>query len=136
MPPKDVPRPPQAQLDAMAKFVEGELDRYDRAQPRDPGRVVARRLNRSEYTNTVRDLLGVEFRANKEFPSDDLGFGFDNIASVLTVSPVLMERYLSAAEQIASRALGADPLPKKPLEAEYHTKNKTIRRLDYSTIEA
>ena len=92
MPPKDGPHPPQAQLDAMAKFVEGELDRYDRAQPRDPGRVVARRLNRSEYTNTVRDLLGIEFRATAEFPTDDLGFGFDNIGSVLTVSPVLMER--------------------------------------------
>jgi hypothetical protein len=136
MPPKDGPHPPQAQLDAMAKFVEGELDRYDRAQPRDPGRVVARRLNRSEYTNTVRDLLGVEFRATAEFPTDDLGFGFDNIGSVLTVSPVLMERYLSAAEKISARALGADPLPKKPLEAQYHSKDKKIRRLDASTIEA
>ncbi len=136
MPPKDAPHPPQAQLDAMAKFVEGELDRYERAQPRDPGRVVARRLNRSEYTNTVRDLLGVEFRATKEFPTDDLGFGFDNIASVLTVSPVLMERYLSAAEEISARALGANPLPKKPLEVLYHNRDKKIRRLDFSTIEA
>ncbi len=136
MPPKDGPHPEQSQLDAMAKFVENELDRYDRATPRDPGRVVARRLNRSEYTNTIRDLLGVDFRASKEFPTDDLGFGFDNIGSVLTVSPVLMERYLSAAEKIAARALGADPLPKKPLEAAYMNRDKKIRRIDLSTIEA
>jgi hypothetical protein len=136
MPPKDIGRPPVAQIDALVKFVEGEFERYDRAQPRDPGRVVARRLNRSEYTNTVRDLLGVEFHADKEFPTDDLGYGFDNIGSVLTVSPVLMERYLSAAEKISARALGADPLPKKPLEFQYHTRDKKIRRLDFSTIEA
>ncbi len=136
MPPKEIPRPPQAQIDAMRRFVTGEFARFDRSVPRDPGRVVARRLNRAEYTNTIRDLLGVDFRADKQFPTDDLGHGFDNIGSVLTVSPVLMERYLAAAERIASRALGADPLPKKPIEWEYHNKHRTIRRLDFSTIEA
>ena len=102
----------------------------------DPGRVTARRLNRSEYSNTIRDLLGVDFRAEKDFPTDDSGHGFDNIGDVLTISPVLMEKYMAAAERIAARAIGADPLPKKPLEAEYHAKNKTIRRPDRSTIEA
>jgi hypothetical protein len=81
-------------------------------------------------------LLAVDFRAEKDFPTDDSGYGFDNIADVLTISPVLMEKYLNAAERIAARAVGADPLPKKPLQIQYHAKDKTIRRLDFSTIEA
>ncbi len=76
----------------------------------------------------------MEFRAEKDFPTDDSGNGFDNIGDVLTISPVLMEKYIEAAERIAARALGADPLP-KPVTAEYHAKNKTIRRLNVSMIE-
>ena len=85
----------------------------------DPGRVSARRLNRNEYSNTIRDLLAVEFRAQSEFPTDDSAGGFDNMSEVLTVSPVLMEKYLDAAERIAARAIGAEPLP-KPIEVESH----------------
>ncbi|MGO4883726.1 MAG: DUF1592 domain-containing protein [Bryobacteraceae bacterium] len=136
MPPKGIPRPPEAQMQALIHYVEGEFDRADRNVKPDPGHVTARRLNRSEYSNTIRDLLAVDFRAEKDFPTDDSGYGFDNIADVLTISPVLMERYMDAAEIIASRAMGADPLPKKPLMAEYHTKDKSIRRLDLSTVEA
>ena len=136
MPPKGIPRPPEAQMQALIHYVEGEFEKADRNIKPDPGHVTARRLNRSEYSNTIRDLLAVDFRAEKDFPTDDSGYGFDNIADVLTISPVLMERYLDAAEIIASRAMGADPLPKKPLEAQYHTKDKTIRRVDLSTIEA
>ncbi len=136
MPPKGFPRPSQAVLEAMTSFVEQEFERADRNLKPDPGRVTARRLNRNEYSNTIRDLLVVDFRANKDFPTDDSGYGFDNIGDVLTISPVLMDKYLDAAERIAARALGADPLPAKPLEAEYHLKEKTIRRLDPSTIEA
>ena len=136
MPPKGVARPAQADIDHLARFVEGIYDKIDQSRPQDPGRVVARRLNRAEYANTVRDLVAVEFPAGQQFPTDDLGYGFDNIASVLTISPLLMERYVAAAELIASRALGADPLPKKPLEVQYHNKDKKIRRLDFSTIEA
>ncbi|MCI0353032.1 MAG: DUF1592 domain-containing protein, partial [Acidobacteriales bacterium] len=84
----------------------------------------------------IRDLLGVDFRAERDFPTEDSGHGFDNMSDVLTISPVLMEKYLAAAERIAARAIGADPLPKKPVEAEYHFKHKTIRRLHASTIEA
>ena len=101
-----------------------------------PGRVTARRLNRVEYANTVRDLLGIDFRATQEFPVDDSGDGFDNIADVLTISPVLMEKYMTAAERIAARAVGADPLPKKPLEFEYSRKNMNLRRLNPSAVEA
>ncbi len=136
MPPKGIPRPPEAQMQALIHYVEGEFEKADRNVKPDPGHVTARRLNRSEYSNTIRDLLDVDFRAEKDFPTDDSGYGFDNIADVLTISPVLMERYMDAAETIASRAMGADPLPKKPLHVEYSSKEKTIRRLDLSTIEA
>lgn len=136
MPPKGIPKPPQSQVQALTDYVEGEFAKADRNLKPDPGRVTARRLNRVEYTNTIRDLLAVDFRADKDFPVDDSGFGFDNIGDVLTISPVLMEKYMDAAERIAARAIGADPLPKKPLEFEYHTKNRTIRRPARSTIEA
>jgi cytochrome c553 len=135
MPPKGVARPAQADIERLQQFVEGIYEKIDQSRPQDPGRIVARRLNRAEYANTIRDLLGVEFAARQQFPTDDLGYGFDNIGSVLTISPLLMERYVAAAEQIASRALGADPLPKKPLEVQYHNKDKKIRRIDFSNIE-
>jgi hypothetical protein len=75
----------------------------------DPGRVTARRLNRAEYNHTVRDLLGVDIRPADDFPQDDSGYGFDNIADVLSLPPVLMERYLSAAETVSRRALFGPP---------------------------
>lgn len=136
MPPKGMPRPAQADVQAILDYVNGEFEKADRNVKPDPGRVTARRLNRNEYTNTIRDLLAVDFRAEKDFPSDDSGHGFDNIGDVLTISPMLMEKYLRAAERIAARAIGGDPLPKKPVEAEYHSKEKAIRRIDRSTIEA
>ncbi len=136
MPPKGIPKPAPAQVDALVNFVQGEFDKADRSLKPDPGRVTARRLNRNEYSNTIRDLLGVDFRAERDFPTDDSGYGFDNIGDVLTISPMLMEKYIAAAERIAARAIGADPLPKKPIEAQYHAKDKTIRRPDRSTIEA
>jgi hypothetical protein len=134
MPPKGMPRPAE-KIDTLLTFVQGELERLDRNLKPDPGRVTARRLNRTEYRNTIRDLLGVDFRADKDFPTDDSGEGFDNIADVLSISPVLMEKYVAAAERIAARAVGADPLP-KPFTVEYHLKNRTIRRVDRSTVEA
>ncbi|MCX6626748.1 MAG: DUF1592 domain-containing protein [Candidatus Solibacter sp.] len=133
MPPKGIPRP--AQMNAVIQYLRDEFDRADRNLKPDPGRVTARRLNRGEYSNTIRDLLAVEFHAEQSFPTDDLGNGFDNIGDVLTISPVLMEHYLAAAGRIASRAVGADPLP-KPLEAQYANKDKKIRRVDFSSIEA
>jgi len=136
MPPEGLPRLPAAQIETLVKFVQSEFERADRNIRPDPGRVTARRLNRNEYSNTIRDLLAVDFRAERDFPTDDSGHGFDNMSDVLTISPVLMEKYIAAAERIASRAIGADPLPKKPVEAEYHIKHKTIRRVDASAIEA
>ena len=136
MPPRGAERPDQDQIRVFVAFVEAEFDRADTSVPADPGRVTARRLNRSEYSRTIRDLLGIEFRAEEDFPTDDSGHGFDNIGDVLTISPVLLEKYISAAEAIAASAIGANPLPETPIEAEYHTKDKTIRRIDVTTIEA
>jgi hypothetical protein len=112
MPPEGMPAPPAEKMDALLKFVQGEFDRADKNAKIDPGRVTAHRLNRAEYSNTIRDLLGVDFRASEEFPADDSGYGFDNIGDVLTVSPALMQKYLSVAERIAARAVGGNPLPK------------------------
>ena len=124
MPPEGAPRPSEEQLTALINFVQGEFDRADRAAKPDPGRVTARRLNRVEYANTIRDLLGVHFVAQEEFPADDSGYGFDNIGDVLTVSPALLEKYLFAAERIASRAVGGDPLPKPGVFSE---RNRMLR---------
>ena len=134
MPPKGVPRPPE--LDAVIQYLQGEFDKADRNVKPDPGHVTARRLNRSEYSNTIRDLLAVDFHAEKSFPTDDLGNGFDNIGDVLTVSPVLMEKYMAAAESIAARAIGADPLPKPHRGAVRTTRTSASAAWMPSTIEA
>jgi hypothetical protein len=81
--------------------------------------VTARRLNRAEYNNTIRDLLGVDLRPADDFPGDDSGYGFDNIGDVLTISPVLMEKYLAAAEKLARAAIVAEPPVFKPSLARY-----------------
>jgi hypothetical protein len=70
----------------------------------DPGRVTVRRLNRVEYRNTVRDLLGVDFNTEIEFPPDDTGFGFDTIGDALSLSPMLTEKYVAAAQAIVTEA--------------------------------
>jgi hypothetical protein len=81
----------------------------------DPGRVTARRLNRAEYNHTVRDLLGVDLRPADDFPQDDSGYGFDNIGDVLSLSPVLMEKYLASAERVARTAVFGHELLKPTL---------------------
>ena len=134
MPPVDVEKPDE-QIASLVTFLDKEFTRADALIKPDPGRVTARRLNRAEYTNTIRDLLAVDFRADQNFPTDDSGEGFDNIGDILTVSPVLMDKYLSAAGRIAERAISAVPLP-KPVEIEYSLRFKNLRRLDPSTVEA
>jgi len=79
-----------------------------------PGRVTARRLNRAEYNNTIRDLLGVSLRPADEFPVDDSGYGFDNIGDVLTLSPMLMEKYINTARVVARAAVFGEVYPEKP----------------------
>jgi mono/diheme cytochrome c family protein len=113
MPPTSRPRPTTREIDSFTAAVQGVFDRADKNARPDPGRVTIRRLNRTEYNNTIRDLVGVDFNPAEDFPSDDVGHGFDNIGDVLTLSPVLLERYLAAAESIMQRAILSD-IPKPP----------------------
>lgn len=112
MPPSNKPQPTATERDTFLKVVDGVFERHDRTAKPDPGRVTMRRLNRNEYNNTIRDLVGVDFNPAEDFPSDDVGHGFDNIGDVLTLPPVLLERYLAAAETIMARAI--TPVPPKP----------------------
>ena len=98
-------RPDGKERDLLAGWARHSLDNFYRTAPPDPGRVTVRRLNRNEYNNVVRDLLFVDFQPAKDFPADDTGYGFDNIGDVLSTSPLLMEKYLDAAEIIASAAV-------------------------------
>ncbi|MBN9520946.1 DUF1592 domain-containing protein [bacterium] len=109
MPPESRPRPAPGESEAFLKTVGGIFDHHDRTAPPDPGRVTMRRLNRLEYNNTIRDLVGVDFTPADDFPSDDVGHGFDNIGDVLTLPPVLLERYLAAAESVMDRAIAVTP---------------------------
>jgi hypothetical protein len=118
MPPKGMPRPPQSDIETVTRWIREELGRAEQATKPDPGRVTARRLNRAEYNNTVRDLLGVDFRPADDFPQDDSGYGFDNIGDVLSLSPVLMEKYLKAAESVVRAALFG-PEQRKPTVLRY-----------------
>ncbi len=105
MPPEEEEQPSEHQRQAVAGWIARELARIDRVTPPDPGRVTARRLNRNEYNNTVRDLLGVDIHPADDFPQDDSGYGFDNIGDVLSLSPALMEKYLSAADKLSRTAI-------------------------------
>ena len=108
MPPAGAPRPDEAAYDSLAAYLETALDRAAAANP-NPGRPVAfHRLNRAEYTNAVHDLLEVEIDGASLLPDDDADYGFDNVGDALSVSPVLMDRYLSAAGKISQIAVG-DP---------------------------
>lgn len=106
MPPKGLPAPTATERALISGFVEARFARLD-CDLRDPGRVTMRRLNRVEYNNTIRDLFRIDLRPADEFPSDDVGYGFDNIGDVLTISPLLMEKYMAAAEKVARRAIQA-----------------------------
>ena len=102
MPPAGMPRPDEATYNSLANYLETALDG---ATP-NPGRPVLHRLNRAEYTNAIRDLLALEIDGTSLLPADDSGYGFDNIGDVLSVSPMLLERYMSAARKIARLAIG------------------------------
>jgi hypothetical protein len=106
MPPSGLPRPDRASQDALVGYLETRLDRAAIDHP-NPGRPGAHRLNRAEYANAIRDLLGLEVDASTLLPPDDSANGFDNIADVLSVSPALLESYLSAAAKISALAVGS-----------------------------
>lgn len=104
MPPEDADQPNAEQLMQIRYALEIELASFDCTSEKHPGRVTLRRLNRVEYQNTIRDLLGIQFDVMQDFPADDVGYGFDNIGDVLTIPPALFEKYFQAAESIAAQA--------------------------------
>src|SRR5438132_5038517 len=110
MPPAGMPRPDAATYEALVKYIETERDRLAEVKP-NPGRPTLHRLNRAEYANAIRDLLALEIDVAELLPADDIGYGFDNIGDVLTVSPLLLERYLAAAGKISRLAVGDISLP-------------------------
>ena len=116
MPPAGVePRPSEGEAAELSGWIAATLSQID-CNLVEPGSVTLRRLNRAEYNYTIRDLLGVDFRPAEDFPADDVGYGFDNIGDVLTLDPLLLEKYLAAAEEITRRAIDvAGPGPGKTI---------------------
>jgi hypothetical protein len=108
MPAEGKPLLSAAEQNTLERWIKDDVFRIDPANP-DPGRVTVRRLNRVEYRNTVRDLLGVDYNTDHEFPPDDSGFGFDNIGDALTISPMLMEKYVAAAQAVIAAAVPTAP---------------------------
>jgi hypothetical protein len=131
MPPEGRRQPTPQERERLLGWIDVTVSRVDCTRSQDPGRVTIRRLNRVEYNNTVRDLVGVTFRPADDFPADDAGYGFDNIGDVLSISPVLLEKYLAAAEKIvqtafATPALRARILIRQPTE---QTKKECARQI-------
>ena len=125
MPPPSVQaRPDGPTAKAFATYLEASLDQAAIAHP-EPGRAPVHRLNREEYSNAVRDLLGVDVRPGAWLPVDDSGYGFDNVAAVLSTSPALLDRYLSAAYKVSRLAVG--DLTMKPVEEIYDAKRDPLK---------
>ena len=125
MPPPSVrARPDGPTAKAFATYLEASLDQAAIAHP-EPGRAPVHRLNREEYSNAVRDLLGVDVRPGAWLPVDDSGYGFDNVAAVLSTSPALLDRYLSAAYKVSRLAVG--DLTMKPVEEIYDAKRDPLK---------
>src|SRR5688572_6327415 len=126
MPPAGMLRPDQPTYDALTGWLEARLDRAALERP-NPGRPAVHRLNRAEYTNAIRDLLAMEVDGRSLLPPDDSGYGFDNVADVLSVSPALLERYMIAAGKISRTAIGDPSI--RPLIQTYRVR-PTLLQLD------
>ncbi len=118
MPPARKERLSPADFAKLEDWIKRDALQLDPNYP-DPGHVTLRRLNRVEYRNTIRDLMGIDFRTDEEFPADDTGYGFDTIGDVLTTSPMLLEKYMQAAETIVGRAvpLAGRVAPQRAIDA-------------------
>jgi mono/diheme cytochrome c family protein len=123
MPPPKLPRPDAAATDAFVARLETALDRWGEISP-NPGRPAIHRLNRSQYVNAIRDLLGIELDGPSILPADNVVEGFDNIAGGLTVSPLLMERYLAVAKRVSRLAI-EDPTIGPGFEAKTYATSPT-----------
>ena len=125
MPPGGMPRPDNAAYESLAAYLETELDHAAEVRP-NPGRPAIHRLNRVEYSNAIRDLVALNIDAPTMLPGDDAGYGFDNIGDVLTVSPMLLERYLSAAGRISRLAVGDASI--HATTTDYEVPHATVQR--------
>ncbi|HUE70006.1 MAG TPA: DUF1592 domain-containing protein [Pirellulaceae bacterium] len=115
MPPREAEAPSAAERRTILEWIDRSVFAVDSNRP-DPGRTTLRRLNRAEYNNSVRDILGVECRPADQFPADDAGYGFDNVGDVLSVSPLHIEKYLAAAQQVAEEVTRLAPPPRVGVE--------------------
>jgi hypothetical protein len=127
MPPPGRSRPTADEMKTINTWLDAVIYQTDcTGGLKDPGRVTVRRLNRAEYNNTIRDLVGIDFKPADDFPQDDVGYGFDNIGDVLSLPPLLMEKYLAAAEKIVEKALASPEARKRIFIVE--TKNEESAR--------
>src|SRR5205814_8667867 len=124
--PAGLPRPDEAGYETFIKYIEGERDRLVDAKP-NPGRLTIHRMNRTEYANAIRDLLAIEIDVADLLPADDIGYGFDNIGDVLSVSPLLLERYVAVAGKISRQGVGDTSMP---ASYQTHTVNHGLKQLD------
>ena len=124
MPPPKMPRPDDVTYDSLAAYLENTLDQAAAARP-NPGRPSVYRLNRPQYGNAIHDLFSLDVDTASLLPADDSGYGFDNIGDVLTVSPVLLEKYLSAAASISRLAVGDPSI--SPTSADYEIRPDTVQ---------
>src|SRR5689334_2955315 len=109
MPPRSEERLTKDEKQRLFDWIELEAFEVDPADP-DPGRVTLKRLNRVEYRNTIHDLLGVDYDTSDEFPVDDSGYGFDTVGDAMSLAPLLMEKYINAAEAIVAEAVPTKPV--------------------------
>ena len=105
MPPADSPQPSPAERKTLTSWIQSTLNDIDCGKTPNPGSVTLRRINRYEYRNSIRDLFNIDYEPALGFPGDDVGYGFDNIADVLTLPPLLMDKYLTAAEEISRKVI-------------------------------
>ena len=124
MPPVGMPRPDKALSDSLASWLESEIDRAAAAKP-NPGESTIHRLNRAEYANAIRDLVGIDINVQELLPIDDASEGFDNIADSLSMSPTLTARYLSSAAKISRLAIGNRAM--SPATDTYYVRNDLVQ---------
>ncbi len=120
MPPADADQPTTDERKVLVAWIDHTINTVDCGGPVSPGRVTLRRLNRHEYRNTIRDLLGIDYEPAADFPADDVGYGFDNIGDVLSLPPLLMEKYLAAAEEISPTDRADAPIVPSKLRRDDH----------------
>ncbi|MBA4064201.1 MAG: hypothetical protein C0501_10895 [Isosphaera sp.] len=146
MPPEKKPQPTKEEKEFLITWIENTLTKVDCTAPKDPGRVTLRRLNRAEYNNTIRDLVGVDHKPADDFPSDDVGYGFDNIGDVLSFQPILLEKYMAAADKVLAAALAVEEAAKSskqgynpqaiqtiPREAKIRNANGGARKITFTS---